>query len=49
MQVIDKINRGQMGKVYFTARGRDTREWMMKREQLSPQYTTALADLPVAK
>ncbi|WP_423842072.1 DUF4113 domain-containing protein [Aeromonas hydrophila] len=36
MQVIDKINQGRLGKVYFAARGRDTREWMMKREQLSP-------------
>ncbi|WP_421322538.1 DUF4113 domain-containing protein [Aeromonas veronii] len=38
MQVIDKINLGRLGKVYFAARGRDTREWMMKREQLSPLY-----------
>ncbi|WP_421316525.1 DUF4113 domain-containing protein [Aeromonas veronii] len=49
MQVIDKINQGWLGKVYFAARGRDTREWMMKREQLSPRYTTSLADLPVVK
>ena len=47
MQVIDKINQGRLGKVYFAARGRDTREWMMKREQLSPRYTTALGELPV--
>ncbi|WP_429169298.1 DUF4113 domain-containing protein [Aeromonas hydrophila] len=49
MQVIDKINQGRLGKVYFAARGRDTREWMMKREQLSPRYTTALSELPVVK
>lgn len=48
MQVIDKINQGRLGKVYFAARGRDTREWMMKREQLSPRYITALGELPVA-
>jgi len=36
MQVIDKINQGRLGKVYFAARGRDTKEWMMKRKQLSP-------------
>ncbi|UNP88127.1 DUF4113 domain-containing protein [Aeromonas encheleia] len=47
MQVIDKINQGRLGKVYFATRGRDTREWMMKREQLSPRYTTALGELPV--
>ncbi|MFR9719072.1 translesion error-prone DNA polymerase V subunit UmuC [Aeromonas diversa] len=49
MQVIDKINRGRLGKVYFAARGQDTREWMMKREQLSPRYTTELTELPIAK
>lgn len=49
MKVIDKINHGQLGKVYFATRGRDTREWMMKREQLSPRYTTELSELPVAK
>ena len=49
MQVIDKINQGRLGKVYFAARGRDTREWMMKREQLSPRYTTTLDELPVVK
>lgn len=48
MQVIDKINRGRLGKVYFAARGRDTREWTMKREQLSPRYTTSIDDLPLA-
>jgi len=49
MQVIDKINRGRLGNVYFAARGRDTREWMMKREQLSPRYTTMLSELPIVK
>ncbi|HHQ4530594.1 TPA: translesion error-prone DNA polymerase V subunit UmuC [Aeromonas hydrophila] len=49
MQVIDKINQGRLGKVYFAARGRDTREWMMKREQLSPRYTTCLNELPSVK
>lgn len=49
MQVIDKINQGRLGKVYFAARGRDTREWMMKREQLSPRYTTCLSELPEVK
>lgn len=49
MQVIDKINQGRLGKVYFAARGRDTKEWTMKREQLSPRYTTAINELPVVK
>ncbi len=49
MQVIDRINRGGLGRVYFAARGRNTREWMMKQEKLSPRYTTALDDLPKIK
>lgn len=49
MQVIAKINQGRMGKVYFAARGRGTREWMMKREKLSPRYTTCISELPAAK
>ncbi|MCJ8220088.1 DUF4113 domain-containing protein [Aeromonas veronii] len=48
MQVIDKINQEGLGKVYFGARGRDTSEWMMKREQLSPRYTTSLTEIPTA-
>lgn len=46
MQVIDKINRGRLGKVYFGARGGNTKEWMMKREQISPRYTTCFSELP---
>jgi DNA polymerase V len=49
MQVIDKINQGRMGKVYFAARGRDTKEWTMKREQLSPRYTTNISEIPSVK
>ncbi|MDR7018291.1 hypothetical protein J2Y64_000167 [Aeromonas salmonicida] len=49
MKVIDQINQGRLGKVYFAARGRNTREWMMKREQLSPRYTTNLSEIPTAK
>lgn len=47
MQVIDKINQGRMGKIYFAARGRGAKEWMMKREQLSPRYTTDIKEIPV--
>lgn len=49
MQVIDKINRGRLGKIYFAARGRDTREWMMKRGMLSQCYTTMINELPIVK
>ncbi|WP_336751764.1 DUF4113 domain-containing protein [Aeromonas hydrophila] len=46
MQVIDEINQERLGKVYFVARGRHTREWMMKREPLSPRYTTYINEIP---
>ncbi|HIC8801321.1 TPA: DUF4113 domain-containing protein, partial [Aeromonas veronii] len=49
MQVIDKINQEGIGKVYFGTRGRDASEWMMKREQLSPRYTTNISEIPAAK
>ncbi|OLF19786.1 protein UmuC [Aeromonas sp. YN13HZO-058] len=46
MKVIDQINQGRLGKVYFATKGRDTTEWMMKREQLSPRYTTSVREIP---
>lgn len=49
MKVIDQINQGRLGKVYFAARGRDASEWMMKRDQLSPRYTTNISEIPAAK
>ncbi|KAE9635989.1 translesion error-prone DNA polymerase V subunit UmuC [Aeromonas veronii] len=49
MQVIDKINQEGLGKVFFGTRGKDNREWMMKREQLSPRYTTKLLEVPMVK
>ncbi|WP_305121617.1 translesion error-prone DNA polymerase V subunit UmuC [Aeromonas sp. SG16] len=49
MQVIDKINQEGLGKVFFGARGKDNREWMMKREHLSPRYTTSVRELLAVK
>ncbi|HDX8617830.1 TPA: translesion error-prone DNA polymerase V subunit UmuC [Aeromonas dhakensis] len=49
MHVIDKINQGRLGKIYFAAKGIDRSEWMMKREQLSPRYTTCISELPEVK
>ncbi|MBL0487715.1 translesion error-prone DNA polymerase V subunit UmuC [Aeromonas veronii] len=49
MQVIDKINQEGIGRVYFGTRGRDTSEWMMKRDMLSPRYTTMINELPIVK
>lgn len=47
MQVLDGINHSGLGKVCFTGRG-ITPEWQMKREILSPAYTTRWSDLPLA-
>lgn len=47
MKVVDGINHAGMGKVWFAGRG-IAPEWQMKREMLSPAYTTRWNDLPVA-
>lgn len=47
MQVLDSINHSGLGKVWFAGRG-IAPEWQMKREMLSPAYTTRWNDLPVA-
>lgn len=48
MKVLDGINHSGMGKIWFA--GRDIApEWQMKREMLSPAYTTRWKELPVAR
>jgi DNA polymerase V len=46
MRVIDGINTTGVGKVWFAGQGID-KGWKMKREMLSPAYTTRWKDLPV--
>ncbi|EPX3111859.1 DUF4113 domain-containing protein, partial [Serratia marcescens] len=48
MKVIDGINQSGLGKVWFAGQGTNT-AWAMRREMLSPRYTTRLQDIPVAK
>lgn len=48
MKVLDGINHSGLGKVWFAGRG-IAPEWQMKREMLSPAYTTRWTDLPVAR
>ncbi|MGP3221088.1 translesion error-prone DNA polymerase V subunit UmuC, partial [Serratia bockelmannii] len=48
MTVIDGINQSGLGKVWFAGQGRNT-TWAMRRELLSPCYTTRIQDIPVAK
>lgn len=48
MATLDQINRSGLGKVWFAGQGTDN-PWQMKREMLSPRYTTCFAELPVVK
>mgnify|MGYP000495311362 CR=1 FL=1 len=48
MQAIDSINQKGLGKVWFAGQG-IKQSWAMKRERLSPAYTTRWADLPVVR
>lgn len=48
MQVLDELNQSGRGKVWFAGQGIE-KSWAMKREMLSPAYTTRYADFPVAK
>jgi len=45
MQALDHINRKGLGKVFFAAQGIQ-KGWSMKRDYLSPAYTTRWSDVP---
>jgi DNA polymerase V len=48
MQVLDDINLKGVGHVYFASQG-TAPVWLMKREHLSPAYTTNWKDLPLVR
>lgn len=48
MKTLDTINNSGLGKVWFAVKGGDS-GYQMKREMLSPAYTTNFNELPVAK
>lgn len=48
MHVVDKINHTGLGRVWFAGQGIEP-SWQMKREMLSPAYTTRWTDLPKAR
>ncbi|KNC11600.1 DNA polymerase V subunit UmuC [Pantoea sp. RIT-PI-b] len=48
MRVVDGLNQSGKGKLWFAGQGIQ-KSWEMKREMLSPAYTTRMSDLPVAK
>ncbi|BFM48102.1 translesion error-prone DNA polymerase V subunit UmuC [Marinomonas sp. THO17] len=45
MKVLDQINHSGIGHVFFAAQGVSP-QWTMKRDYLSPRYTTCWQDLP---
>ncbi|MNR02413.1 DNA polymerase V subunit UmuC [compost metagenome] len=47
MNALDSINNSGLGKVWFAGQGISP-GWQMKREMLSPAYTTCWDELPVA-
>lgn len=47
MSVLDGINHSGKGKLFFAGRG-IAPEWKMKRDMLSPAYTTRWSDIPIA-
>ncbi|VXD06437.1 DNA polymerase V, subunit C [Enterobacterales bacterium 8AC] len=48
MAVIDRINQSGRAKIWFAGQGTE-QVWTMKREMLSPAYTTRISDLPLAR
>ncbi|MBK0126196.1 translesion error-prone DNA polymerase V subunit UmuC [Pantoea sp. S61] len=49
MAALDGINRSGRGKVWFAGQGAQDSSWQMKREMLSPRYTTRFRDIPALK
>ncbi|CCJ83959.1 Error-prone, lesion bypass DNA polymerase V (UmuC) [Cronobacter dublinensis 582] len=48
MSSMDKLNQQGRGTLYFAGQGIQ-QSWQMKREMLSPCYSTQLADVPTAR
>lgn len=48
MTALDTINKSGLGKIWLAGQGVDNK-WQMKRDMLSPRYTTCIKDLPKAK
>lgn len=48
MTLMDTLNKQGKGTLYFAGQGAQ-QTWQMKREMLSPCYTTRLTDIPIAR
>jgi DNA polymerase V len=49
MQVFDEINQRYGRDALFIAAQGSDQHWVMRREFLSPQYTTRWSDIPTVK
>ena len=49
MKVVDAINASGKGRIFLASQGIHEASWGMKREFLSPAYTTRWSDLPVVR
>ena len=48
MAVLDEINQSGLGRVFLARQGMHS-AWGMKRDHLSPAYTTRWTDLPTVR
>jgi len=48
MRVFDGLNQSGKANLFFAGQGIEN-SWAMKREMLSPAYTTSFSDLPTVK
>jgi len=48
MALMDRLNKQGRGTLYFAGQGIQ-QAWQMKREMLSPRYTTRWSDLPIVR
>ncbi len=48
MSLMDKLNQQGRGTLFFAGQGIQ-QSWQMKREMLSPCYTTRLTDIPTVR
>ncbi|WP_210456347.1 translesion error-prone DNA polymerase V subunit UmuC [Pantoea ananatis] len=48
MRVVDGLNQSGKASLFFAGQGIE-KSWSMKREMLSPAYTTKISDLPIVK
>ncbi|GLR64509.1 DUF4113 domain-containing protein [Marinospirillum insulare] len=49
MAAVDQINESGLGTVTLASQGSKKNTWTMKRDHLSPAYTTRWSDLPKVK